>query len=339
MNEKERLISTLRLEEVDRVPCASPLQTGTIDLMKITGAFWPEAHKDANLMAKLAMGAHDIAGIESVRVPFDVTVDATAFGAVTGKETIDRQPSILERPIKTPEDVDRIEIPDPYKSGRAQIVIEAVRKLSERMKETPVICAIISPFMLAGQLRGEQEAIMDIIKNPGFLKRVLEVSAKWGIEYSTAAIEAGADVIAMVDATSSGTVLGPAQYAEFAMPYQKMIADSVRKNGGYSILHICGNTTKNIQYMAQTGVNGISVDQQMDIAWVKEQLRGKCATIGNVSPTSTLLKKSPTDVEEEVRRCIEGGTDVVAPGCGFAPETPLENMKALAAATKKYGKK
>ncbi|MBC7107339.1 MAG: MtaA/CmuA family methyltransferase [Methanomassiliicoccales archaeon] len=339
MNEKERLISALRLEGVDRVPCACPLQTGTIDLMKITGAYWPDAHKDADLMTKLAIGAHDIAGIESVRVPFDVTVDASAFGAVTGKETIDRQPSIIQRPIKTPEDIDKIEIPDPYRNGRAPIVIEAVRKLSERMKETPVICAIISPFMLAGQLRGEQEAIMDIIKNPDFLKRVLEISARWGIEYSAAAIQAGADIIAMVDATSSGTVLGPSQYAEFAMPYQKMVADSIRKNGAYSILHICGNTTKNLKYMAQTGVNGISVDQQMDISWVKEQLKGKCATIGNVSPTSTLLKKSPADVEDEVRKCIEGGTDVVAPGCGFAPETPLENMRALVNATKKYGKR
>lgn len=62
------------LKTVDRVPCACPLQTGTIDLMRDSGAFWPEAHVNPAAMAKLARAARDIAGIESVRVPFEVSV-------------------------------------------------------------------------------------------------------------------------------------------------------------------------------------------------------------------------------------------------------------------------
>jgi MtaA/CmuA family methyltransferase len=307
--------------------------------MKATGAFWPEANNNPLLMARLAKAAHTIAGIESIRVPFDVSVDATAFGAITGKEGIDRQPAILEAPIKTPQALDKALVPDPTKDGRAPVVLDSIKLLAKEFPKIPVICAIVSPFMLAGQLRGSQEAIMDVAMKPVFMKGILEKATEWDIAFALAALEAGADVIALIDATSSGDVLGPRQYSEFAMPYQKRVIDAVRKADGYSILHICGKTAKNMPFMIQTGANGISVDQQMDIGWVKEQLKGKVATIGNVSPTSTLLFKKPEDVTAEAYRCMDAGTDILAPGCGFAPETPLENMKALAKAAQTYRKK
>ena len=339
LNEKDRLFGTLDLEKVDRLPCVSPLQTGTLDLMKASGAYWPQANNDPQLMAKLAKAAHTIAGIESVRIPFDVSVDATAFGALTGKDNIERQPSILKAPITTPELLESASVPDPQTAGRAPVVLDAIRQLAKdpELKGTPLICAIVGPFMLAGQLRGSQEAIMEVAMKPAFIKGILEKATQWSVLFSKAALEAGADVIAIIDATSSGDVLGPPQYAEFAMPYQKRVVDAICREDGYSILHICGKTTKNMPFMIQTGANGISVDQQMDIGWVKQQLRGKVACVGNVSPTSTLLHKKPTDVEAETKRVIEAGTDIVAPGCGFAPETPLANMKAMVEATHKYG--
>ncbi|MEM0449126.1 MAG: MtaA/CmuA family methyltransferase [Methanomassiliicoccales archaeon] len=339
MNEKDRLFRVLNQEKVDRIPCVSPLQTGTLDLMKASGAYWPHANNDAALMAKLGKAAYEFAGIESVRIPFDVSVDASAFGALTGKEGIDRQPSILKAPITSQEELNAAKIPDPYSAGRAPVVLEAIKLLSKdpELKDVPIICAIVGPFMLAGQLRGSQEAIMDVALKPNFIKGILEKATEWNIEFAKAALESGADVIAVIDATSSGDVLGPSQYAEFAMPYQKRVNEAICKADGYSILHICGKTSKNMQFMLKTKANGISVDQQMDIGWVKQQLIGKAACIGNISPTSTLLYKKPSDVEIEVKRVISAGTDIVAPGCGFAPETPLANMKAMVEATKKYG--
>jgi [methyl-Co(III) methanol-specific corrinoid protein]:coenzyme M methyltransferase len=91
--------------------------------------------------------------------------------------------------------------------------------------------------------------------------------------------------------------------------------------------------------MIETGANGISVDQQVDIGWVKQQVKGKAAAIGNVSPTSTLLFKGSQDVIAESIRCLDAGTDILAPGCGFAPGTPLGNMKAMVEAAMTYHKR
>lgn len=90
MNERERLIASLRLEPVDRVPVVSHLQAATVDLMEATGCYWPEANRDARQMLILALAANRIAGLESVKVPFDVALDPTAFGVLTGNDSLDR---------------------------------------------------------------------------------------------------------------------------------------------------------------------------------------------------------------------------------------------------------
>jgi MtaA/CmuA family methyltransferase len=331
MTEKERLLAALRLEEMDRPPCASPLQTGIVDLMRSCDAYWPQANDDPHLMARLAKSAHVVAGLESVRVPFDVTVDATAFGATTGKESLDRQPAVLGCAFTTRDRLEEAIVPDPEVAGRAPVVLEALRMLADdpALEGTPIICGVVGPFMLAGQLRGTESALMDLVLDPDSLHLAVEKASRWGMAFSRAALEAGADVIAIIDATSSGDILSPGQFEEFALPYQRKVAASIREAGGRSVLHICGRTDGNMPHMIDVGADGISVDQAMDIGWVKRQVRGRAACIGNVSPTSTLLFGSPQDVRAETRRVMEAGTDVVAPGCGLAPLTPLANVRAM----------
>jgi MtaA/CmuA family methyltransferase len=332
MNERERLLSVLDHQPVDRVPVVSPTQTGTVDLMKVSGAFWPQANQDPLLMYRLSLAAHTVAGLEGCRVPFDASVDASAFGAVTSLASDRRQGAITSRPVISREAAETMSVPDPGRDGRAPVVLEAVRLLRRELgKSSPILCGIISAFTLGCQLRGEEEALMDLIIDPEYLTTVLDKALQWDLEYTRAAVQAGADVIVLVDATASGDLLGPEQYEQFAHPYSKRIVQEVRDAGAKSILHICGNTSANLPLMKATRADGIGVDQSMDMRSVKRALGPNCAAVGNVSPTSTLLFLSPEFVTLECLDCIEAGTDVLAPGCGFAPETPLGNMKAMTA--------
>ena len=330
MNERERLIASLRLEPVDRVPVVSHLQAATVDLMEATGCYWPEANRDARKMLTLALAVNRIAGLESVKVPFDVALDPTAFGVRTGNDAVDRPPSVMEPIISSLEDVERLQVPDPRCDGRPPVVLEALRILDGMDLSIPIFGGVIAPFMLAGQMRGEEAAIMDVLVEPDMMKGLLAKCAEWGVRYAEAQVEAGADVISLIDATASGTILSPEQYEEFALPYQRRIVDAIRSKGAPVILHICGDTASNFEMMISTGADGLSVDQLMDMRWVKEQTRGRCAAVGNVSPTTTLLFQGPDDVTRSCREIMEAGTDVLAPGCGIAPRTPLANMQAMA---------
>ncbi|MCE5296038.1 MAG: MtaA/CmuA family methyltransferase [Euryarchaeota archaeon] len=340
MTEKERLFGALDRTSVDRVPCASPLQTGTVELMEKAQAWWPEAHIEPRAMARLAKASHTFAGIESVRVPFDVTVDASAFGARTGMERIDRQPAVIAPVFPSDARLD-IDVPDPLRDGRSPMLLAAIRELKEDpdLRGTPVICGVTGPFMLSCQLRGIDRAMIDVVVEPELIVRMLESATEWCVSFIDEAIRAGADVIALTDATSSGDILSPEQYRSFALPYQRAIAERIAFDGSRSVLHICGDTSRDLDMMADCGFGGVSVDQCMDMRYVSMLLKGRAACIGNVSPTTTLLSKRTSDVEYETMDAMRKGTDVVAPGCGFAPRTPLANMRAMANTVKMSAKR
>ncbi len=51
-----RFKRALKGESLDMVPVCSVTQTGTVELMEMTGAYWPQANYDASKMAALAWG-------------------------------------------------------------------------------------------------------------------------------------------------------------------------------------------------------------------------------------------------------------------------------------------
>ena len=320
----------------DRIPCVSPLQTGTVPLMEASGCFWPEAIRDPVKMYCLSRAAHDIAGLEGVRVPFDVTAEASVLGATTGREAVDRQPSISVPALRDWEELDRLEIVEPSSGPATKAVLTAVDLLSSRMEGTPVICGIVAPFMLACQLLGIEQTLMNIVREPSFVRMLVRKAEQFDHRYVVSAIDAGADVITLIDATATGDILGAPQYEEFALPYETGLALRARFGGARSVLHICGHTSTLLNSIKGSGATGLSVDQCMDLVQVRKALGRDMALIGNVSPTESLLFGTAAQVEEESRACLMAGVDVLAPGCGLAPRTPTDNVKAMVRTAKAH---
>jgi [methyl-Co(III) methanol-specific corrinoid protein]:coenzyme M methyltransferase len=304
--------------------------------MRMSGAFWPEAHVNPAAMSKLARAARELAGLESVRVPFEVSVDASAFGAPTDERRLIRQPLVLSRMVRSQDDLFNIRVPDPHLDGRTPVVLEALKQVSRQVSDAPIICGVAGPFQLACQLRGEQLFLKDLGDSPDFARTLLNITTEWGIRYSLAALESGADAICIIDGTATAEILTREMYDRFSWAYERRMAKAIRCQNGLSILHICGDASNNLDLMVSTDVDGISVDHRVPISRVKAVCHGRTAVIGNVSPTITLNVGTPLEVARETLSCLEAGTDVVAPGCGFAPETPLENMRTMARVTKSY---
>ncbi|HIJ00016.1 MAG TPA: methylcobamide--CoM methyltransferase, partial [Candidatus Methanomethylophilaceae archaeon] len=81
MTPKERFHLAMKNKPVDRPPVCGMTTTATTQLMDAVDAAWPEAHIDATKMARLAIGAYDFFGLESMRVPYCLTYEAEALGA------------------------------------------------------------------------------------------------------------------------------------------------------------------------------------------------------------------------------------------------------------------
>ncbi len=83
MNSYDRLMAVLRgkKREVDRLPAMNSVGTYTLDSMEALDAHWPDAHRNPEKMARLATGLSVLAGLDNITVPFDLTLEAEAFGA------------------------------------------------------------------------------------------------------------------------------------------------------------------------------------------------------------------------------------------------------------------
>ncbi len=341
LNEFDRINNVLNHDPVDRPPVICPMHTATVALMKAANAFYPEVQDDPIKMARLARAAHEIAGFENARVPFDETVEVTAYGTITGRKGLARHPLVLQHLIAKKEDVDRLHVPDPRTEGKVPVVLEAVRLLDEERRDVPIFLGIISPLMLAMQLRGDHETMMDMTTDPDLLKDLLGKTTDFILEYAREAVEAGADQIVLDDSLSNSDFLSLDQFKAFAEPYEDRVANEMRKMDIESILHVCGKVDEaQLERMIEIDVDAISIDEAVPITMAKRVgARRHVVVLGNISPTKTLLMGKADQIEEATKRCIDDGVDAVAPGCNLETYTPIENLIAMTRTAKSYGMK
>jgi len=73
--------------------------------------------------------------------------------------------------MKSPADLDKIEAPDPYTSGRMPRV-HRINKLYLELTGRPARAYFCAPFSLAANIRGYENLIIDMAERPEFAQRV-----------------------------------------------------------------------------------------------------------------------------------------------------------------------
>jgi [methyl-Co(III) methanol-specific corrinoid protein]:coenzyme M methyltransferase len=294
--------------------------------MEGADVFWPEALRQAEPMAKLAMGCQKAYGFESIRLPFDINVEAETMGCATRYGGVSDPP--MSKPKKRDE-LDQLVFPGTEPAGRMAETIKATRIVSESKDlGTPLIVALGSPFEVLCTVYEFDQLYEDLLSRSESILDMLEKIVPVQIEYAGGIMSAGADVMMIVDGTSQ--TLMPDQFKKFSAPFTKRIIDTLDCP---SILHICGNPIRIIKDMAATGASGLSIDWQVPVEKARADTRGKCALIGALD-VQRLFSGGPEDAVEMVNASRDFGFDIIAPGCGIMPETPIENILAYANAVK-----
>jgi len=323
MTAKENLYKILSGEKAERPPALSATQTGTIELMKSSGAYWPDANYNPELMADLAAAGHTVAGLEAIRIPFCLTVLAEALGCEVEKGREDRQPAIAKTLVsqgKEPK-IDRL-----LESGRIPAIMEAINKIKGMGHKVPLVVGFEGPTTLAGHMVGVERLCLTMIKKPDEALKYIKWAEEACVAYAKAVVREGADVIAPADPTASPSVLSPRMFDKFSKASLKAIAAIHPR----SILHVCGNATPILSHMAECGFAGLSIEEKVDLANAKKVLgERRIALVGNIPSAGVLLSGSEDEVYGESRKAIAAGVDILAPSCGIAPRTPTRNLQAM----------
>jgi [methyl-Co(III) methanol-specific corrinoid protein]:coenzyme M methyltransferase len=331
---KTRLLAVLKGETVDKTPVCSVTQTGIVELMDEVGAPWPESHTNPELMAKLAIANYELSGLEAVRIPYCLTVLVEAMGCEINMGTKNRQPSVTGHPY--PKELEGAAVPaDLLQKGRIPVVLEAIKIIREKVgPDVPVIGGMEGPITVASDLVSVKSFMKWSLKKPELFEQALDIGTEAAIAYANAMAEAGADVIAIADPVASPDLMSPDAFKQYLQPRLQKFSSSVNS---ITVLHICGNVNTILNYMADCGFEGLSVEEKIGSPKkAKEVIGNRARFIGNISSPFTLLPGPIDKIKAEAKQALAEGVDVLAPGCGIAPMTPLENIKAMVEARNEF---
>lgn len=340
MTPMERFEAALRGEKPDRVPvmfmalmiCAREINVGM-----------REYAKDAEKLARGQLAFFEKYKPDVVTPGTNVCMTAEAFGTKTKFHEGLTLPVTEEYAVKTAEDWEKIEVPDPKRAGRRGVYLGAVEIISERLRGVPIMGFIISPLTLASWVADLSRVVVDMKKNPDLLHkglRTLTDAVKARIETS---IDAGVTHFMLVCTRASRELFKEEQYAEFGMPYDLEVLSHAVKRKVPIVAHVCGVEpllSLIIRKYPIVGVNWWDRGTKFSLKDVKNEY--EVTVIGGVDQNRTLLMGTPEDVEREaadaIKNAAPGGRFILSAGCELPAIAPPENIKAVVRAAEKYGK-
>ena len=339
MTSKERTIAALTGRPYDRIPVNLLMSDHAARVIGVTVG---EYNRSAKILARGQIAAWRRYGMDLINTGPGLVGIPEAIGSTIAFP--DGSPYVAGFAVTSEADLERLKVPDPYRAGRLPLFLEAAAIVHNEVgDQVPVSMTTSGPFTTATNIRGTESFLRDLHRNPAFAHRLLRLATDSVIAFATAAVRLGAR-IGLADPTASGTLISPRQFSEFAFPYLKeTVAAITRIAGTPPSLHICGNTSKIWQEMAYTGVSVISLDDVVDIAEAKAAVGERVALLGNIRPTATMYLGKPDGVVANARECLAKGWDspkgyILGLGCALPIDTPPENIHALVAAAREYGR-
>jgi len=327
---RKKILELLTGKKVDIPPAFSGLIHVTAEGLQSEGLVFHEVHKDAGRMAKAAASTFKLSGFPSAVVPLDLYVEAEALGAqINFRENGEYEfPQVSKAGFASVKEL-AAELNSGMKSlgtGRIKLVCDAIKLLKADIGNKAVIggmipgpytllLLIVEPGKMFAEMKKEPQVIQDALLHlASFLAQV-------GVDYR----EAGADFITIHDMGGSPAFICPARYEQFVLPAEKLLIEKLPKP---RVLSVCGNVSKSLHLLAETGADAISLDQTVDLAAARSALKDTLL-FGNIDPVQTLWQGDAAGVREAVVGAKEAGVDAIWPGCDLVPQTPIQNIKSM----------
>lgn len=245
------------------------------------------------------------------------------------------------KPFTCMDDALRITPIHPEKS--TPFVGETLRNLRQAVGNKATVLGFVGlPFTLATYLiEGGSSIEFKKIKtmgyeNPLVLHEILDRLAFNIADYAMYQIEEGAQVIQVFDSWAG--VLSPADYDEFAAPYQRKVISAIKqKYPSVPIIIYINRSGALLERLSSSGADIISLDWTVSIDEARKRLGNKVGIQGNLDPMllfapDNVIQNRITNVLEEAH----GITHIMNLGHGIDATTPEEKAKLFVDFTKSF---
>ncbi len=185
------------------------------------------------------------------------------------------------------------------------------------------------------RLAGSTKYVQKLMREaPEELLAALKGIAETLRSYAAACLQQGASGIFFATVEwGGGDNISPEDYERFARPFDLHVLEAVR-DAPFNVLHVCRENNHlarlpdypvHVFHWASRSPGNPSLSDVL--------AKTDRALMGGVDHQHTILKGSPADVVAEGRDALErtgGRRFLLAPECSIDPQTPEENLRALA---------
>ncbi|MGO9123310.1 MAG: uroporphyrinogen decarboxylase [Terriglobales bacterium] len=331
---ESRFVKACRAQPVDRTP---------VWFMRQAGRYMPEYRavrkqhslieicKQPKVAAEVTITAAEVLGVDAAIIFADLLLPLEVMGLPFHFSA--GEGPVIEKPIRSQEDVARLRTDHAADLGYVSEAVGLVcRHFNTRL---PVIGFCGAPFTLASYMiegGGSRHYIHTkkmMYSSPDAWDELLRKLVAVTSEYAAEQVRAGADAIQIFDSWIG--CLSVEDYRRFVLPRTTELVKKLQATGA-PVIYFGTDTATLLPSMQETGAGVIGLDWRipLDEGWHK--LGNKNAVQGNLDPVLLFagwpeLKSRAQDI---LRRAANRPGHIFNLGHGILPETPVENVKALA---------
>jgi uroporphyrinogen decarboxylase len=262
---------------------------------------------------------------------YGMCTEPSAFGSlpVWGENEF----PFASRVLRSPEDIERLERPDPRKHGLLPFVVSRLRHLRPEIEAAghKIRFAIArGPLNIASFLMGTTEFLTALKTNPELAHRLLALITDFLVDWIGWQRECFPSIDGILVLDDIVGSVGPRDFEAFGLPYLKRTFDT---DVTIKFFHNDAPCKVAAPHLAGIGINLLNFGPQHTVNEMKTWTGRGVTLLGNIPPRDILASGTPADVTQAVTEMIESLDDrarlIVSCGGGMPPGAPTRNIEAL----------
>ncbi len=279
--------------------------------------------------------------------PYHVEIEAMGGEIAFPEDSI---PTLGKPLLKEPGDLSRLKVPDPERDGRMPYVLELSR-LHQRylgsLVFAPTSCC--GPFSLAVGLRGYQNILKDLRRDPLFVHELMEFCVQVVTTFGKALLETHKVSPTLQEAWSCLPNISPPIFYEYSLPYITRCVEALRNpatGSAGTVFYGWGTSLAPdwkafLRTICAMGISALPLTEEeilghsgykaVDLPEFKRICAADQVVLMTFIHTNTLIEGPP----ERIRQLVRDWFDAAGAGGGYMQSTtipigaPRENVQAF----------
>jgi len=223
-------------------------------------------------------------------------------------------------------------------SAKYSIICETVARLRQDLPSDTALIGFcgapwtVATYMVGGRGSPDQAAArLWAYRDPAGFSKLIEVVVESSVEYLSAQVAAGADVLMIFDSWAGS--LPDAPFRRFVIePTRRMVSVLKARYPDVPIIGFArGAGVSTLDFIRETGIDGAGCDTAMPLSFMRKVAEETGAVVqGNLDPL--LLVSGGAAMDERAREIVAamaGKPFVFNLGHGIVPQTPPEHVARL----------